>query len=196
MNIGWNINCVLTISSFFIICGIFYFFLRLDWKRYGVLLLLSAVTSVALCYVFVYLDFYTFPYLLIPAAKIPFTLIITVFPLYVLFAARYSPIALRYKLTFYMALVHFGVFSEAFGERALRLIQYSEHWHIWESYGWWWIFLLAFDILSRRLIPPDLRKPLDESFTYGRLGWFIAHFIFIATIFLGGVELGKTMLGS
>ncbi len=38
MNIGWNINCVLTISSFFIICGIFYLFLRLDWKRYGILL--------------------------------------------------------------------------------------------------------------------------------------------------------------
>ncbi len=191
MNVGWNLESVTTIAGTVGSAVVLYFFLRLDWKKFGLLYLLSAGLGVAICYALIYLKFYTFPYLLVPSLKIPVSIIVTVFPLYVLFAVRYRPQSLMHRLMFYLALVHFGVFTEAVAEKTSQIIRYNETWNLWESYGWWWIYLGAFEILGGRLIPPSLRRPLDETFATGRVGWFISHFIVIGTILLGGVELGK-----
>jgi hypothetical protein len=196
LNIGWNIESILTIASFVVTVGACYFVLRVNWKRYGALFLLSAVVGVALCYVFIYLDLYSFPYRLFPGiSKIPFTLILTIFPLYVLLGVRYSPKSWMFKVPFYWGLVHIGVLTEAWAEKSTQLIKYNPHWQLWESYTWWWIFLLVFEFAGGMLIPDNFRKPLDqELLRYGRLGWFILHFVLIVTIFLAGVDAGKTLL--
>lgn len=172
-----------------------YFVIKIDWKRYGFLLLLSAVVGVALCYIFIYMRLYTFPYLLFPSiSKIPLTLILTIFPFYVIYGVRFSPKSWMYKIPFYWVLVHFGVFTEALAEKNTQLIKYAEHWQLWDSYTWWWIFLLVFEFVGGMIIPQEKRKPLDEDLLrYGKVGWFILHFILIATIFLAGLEAGKAL---
>ncbi len=196
MNAGWNIETYISILSLigtFVIC---FLIIRIDWKRYGLLFLLSAIIGILLCYIFIYLDLYSFPYRLFPRiSKIPFTLILTIFPFYVLVGVRYSPKSWSYKIPFYWVIVHIGVFSEAWAENKTRLIKYNHAWDLWDSYTWWWIFLLVFEWVGGLIITNELRKPLDqELIRYGKLGWFVLHFILISTIFLAGAYAGKTLL--
>lgn len=195
MNIGWNIESVLSIGSLLITAAVSYLIIKIDWKRYGLLFAISGVVGVILCYVFIYMELYTFPYRLFPAvSKIPFTLILTIFPFYVLMGVRFSPKSWLYKIPFYWAIVHIGVFTEAWAEQKTQLIKYGSYWHLWESYTWWWIFLLLFEAIGGILLTPDLRKPLDqELLRYGKAGWFVLHFILITTIFLAGVNAGRIL---
>ena len=196
MNIGWNTESILTIASFVITGILIYLILRIHWKRYGLLLVISAVAGIALCYLFIYLNLYSFPYLMFPSlSKIPFTLILTIFPFYVLLGVRFSPKSWMYKIPFYWGIVHIGVLTEAWAEKTTQLIKYNPHWQIWDSYTWWWIFLLVFEFVGGMIIPQELRKPLDqELLRYGKLGWFILHFILISTVFLAGIDAGKYLL--
>lgn len=64
-----------------------------------------------------------------------------------------------------------------------------------ESYTWWWIFLLVFEVIGGLLVSADNRKPIDEeALRYGKAGWFLIHFIFIITIFLGGFYMGRVTM--
>ncbi|MGE5405638.1 MAG: CBO0543 family protein [Candidatus Saccharibacteria bacterium] len=168
----------------------------MDWKRYGALYLLSAIIGVILCYIFLGLKLYSFPYRLFPQiAKIPFTTILTVFPLYVLLGVRYSPRSWAWKIPFYWGFVHVGVFIEAWLETQTRLLKYANHWDLWDSYTWWWLFLLFLEAVSGTIVPQELRRPLDhELLRYGKLGYFILHFILISTIFIAGVYAGKVLM--
>lgn len=126
MNIGWNIETYVSIISFVIsvICSIF--IIKIDWKRYGFLFLLSAIVGVILCYIYIYLGMYTFPYRLFPRiSKIPFTAILTLFPVYVLLGVKYSPKSWPWKIPFYWAMVHIGMFAEAWAESSTNLIKYN-----------------------------------------------------------------------
>jgi hypothetical protein len=196
MNAGWNMETYLSVFPF-VISGILSFLIiKTDWKKYGLLYLLSAITGVILCYVFLYLDLYSFPYLLFPKiSAIPFTVILSIFPIYVLAGVKYSPKTWAMKIPFYWVLVHLGVSAELWAETQTKLIQYGTFWHVWESYTWWWIYLLVFEWVGGMIVPQELRTPIDQEFLkYGKLGWFISHFILIATIFLAGVYMGKTLL--
>ncbi|MHB1315911.1 MAG: CBO0543 family protein [Christensenellales bacterium] len=196
MNIGWNIETFLSISSFLFSITISFLIIKKSWKKYGFLYLLSSITGVILCYIFIYLNLYSFPYRLFPQiSKIPLTLIVSIFPFYVLVGVRYSPKSWAYKIPFYWVVVHIGVFTEAWAENQTQLIKYNASWDLWASYTWWWIFLLVFEWVGGLIIPQDLRKPLDqELLKYGKVGWFILHFILMSTIFIAGVYAGKTLL--
>lgn len=169
--------------------------LRLDWKKYGLLYLLSAVVGNILCILFVSANFYSFPYVLFPEIiQMPFTAVATLFPLYVLIGVRYSPIKWKWKIPFYWVFVHIGMLGETLALQYTNLIEYNLYWDIWDSYTWWWIYLLIFEFIGGLIIPDRLRKPLDEyHLKYGKLGWFIVHFVLIITIFLGGVYLGMKL---
>ncbi|WP_234410351.1 CBO0543 family protein [Caldalkalibacillus mannanilyticus] len=166
--------------------------LRLDWKRYGGLFLASAIVGNVLCYLFVSLDFYSFPYRLFPKiSQMPVTAITLFFPVLVLLSVRYSPRSWLWKIPFYWVIVHLGMFLEILFLLNTRLIQYHHTWHLWDSYTWWWIYLLVFEWIGGKVIPESLRKPLSRKYLrYGTIGWVVIHFVLILTIFLGGYFLG------
>lgn len=192
MNLQWNIETYITLTFFFLSLLGSYLIIRLDWKRYGLVFLLSGIVGNILCYIFVQLGFYSFPYRIFPQiSTMPFETILTIFPLIVLIGIRYSPRPWLYKIPFYWVIVHLGMLGETLAQNFTRLISYDFHWDFWDSYTWWWIFLLTFDYIGGMIVPEHLRKPLEtEHMNYTKLGWFLLHFILIITIFLGGYYLG------
>jgi hypothetical protein len=196
MNIGWNIETFLSVFPFVFTGILSFLIIKTDWKKYGTLYLLSAITGAILCYVFIYLHLYSFPYLLFPkVSKIPYTIMLSVFPFFVLVGVKYSPRTWAAKIPFYWTLVHIGVFSEVWSETQTQLIRYGPFWHVWESYTWWWIYLLVFEWVGGLIVPQASRTPIDQEFLkYGKLGWFISHLILIISIFLAGVYTGKVLL--
>ncbi len=195
MGVGWNIETALTIGALAASVAGTILILRFQWKQYGLLFLLSGIIGIALCYLFLYFDLYSFPYQLIPGiSKVPFTLILTVFPFYVLAGVRYSPRAWGWKIPFYWVLVHIGVLAEGIIEKTTMILKYNPHWGIWDSYVWWWLFLLVFEWIGGLIVKPENRKPLDPThLRFGSLGWFILHFILILTFVLAGTMLAETL---
>lgn len=196
MNFGWNVETlILTILPLLSLIGS-YFIIRIDWKRYGVLFLLSSVVGFILCAVFVFLDFYSYPYRLLPAfSSMPLTSVLTAFPFYVLIGVRYSPKYWGWKIPFYWALIHVGVFLETLAIHYTSIIKYEQFWDLWDSYTWWWIYFLVFEWVGGLLIPSHHKKPIRiKHLRYGRIGWFIIHFVLIITIFLAGFYTGRVTL--
>ncbi|MCL5058061.1 MAG: hypothetical protein M1130_08730 [Actinobacteria bacterium] len=190
----WDRDRIILLSSVALSLAAAYPILRLDWKRYGLLFILTGVIGNILCYIFIKLNFYTFPKVLIPGieGRMPFIAILTVFPFIVLAGVRYSPRVWAGKIPFYWAVVHLGMTAETLARLNTKLIVYQPMWNFWASYTWWWIFLLLFEWAGGLIIPAHLRKPLDsELFRYGKSGWAVFHFIVIVTIFLGGYYLGR-----
>lgn len=196
MNVGWNIETYLSLSAIAASAVVLFLIIRTDWKRYGALFLLSGIIGNLLCFLFVKLGLYEFPYRLFPALfTMPVVVVFTTFPAVVLFGVRYSPKAWPHKIPFYMVLVHLGVIFEGWSEVQTQLIQYNSSWQLWTSYNWWWIFFLGFEWVGGMIVPPESRRPIDqELFRYGKIWWFIQHFIFVGTIFIGGLYAGKTLL--
>jgi hypothetical protein len=196
MEIGLNIDTMLSVSAAIGSAGVLFFIIRINWKQYGTLLLISGVVGLILCYLLISLKLYNFPFRIFPAvSEVPFVLILTFFPMYVLLGVRFSPQVWRWKIPFYWVLVHFGVFAEYIIEKTTDIIKYGEHWGIWDSYIWWWIYLLVFEAIGGLVVKPAFRKPLDTGhLRYGRLGWFIVHFLLITTFFMAGVLAGSTLL--
>lgn len=192
MNFQWNIETVILVSSTVLALAGAVWIMKFNWKRYGLLFLFSAIVGQIICYLFVKLGFYSFPYRLFPhVSTMSFTSILTVFPFYVLFAVRYSPKPWKWKIPFYWALVHLGLLIETWAQAKTDLIQYDRFWDVWDSYTWWWIYLLVFEWIGDLLIPDEDRSPINaEWMEYGKGGWFILHFILILTVFLGGYYVG------
>jgi hypothetical protein len=192
INIGLNNETYILLGT--IIFGLIglTFFLKLDWKRYGLLFLISAIVGNVLCYMFVKLGFYSYPYRLFPKLVVmPITAVTFSFPILVLLGVRYSPKLWAWKIPFYWAIIHVGMFFETLILTETLLIEYNFRWDFWDSYTWWWIYLLLFEWIGGIIIPEHLRKPLGiHHLRFGKLGWAIVHFILILTIFLGGYYLG------
>ncbi|RIX51437.1 hypothetical protein D3P08_16090 [Paenibacillus nanensis] len=168
-----------------------------DWRHYGLLYLISAAVGEVLCYIFVRLGFYTFPYRLLPnVTPMPIFALLTIFPFYILFGVRFSPQKWRWKIPFYWAIVHIGMTGELLSVNFTRIIQYAGYWDTWDSYTWWWIYVLIFEKIGELIVPESKRKPIDPMahLTYGKLGWFLIHFILIVTIFLAGYYVGRISL--
>lgn len=90
-----------------------------------------------------------------------------------------------------MAIIHLGMVGEVLAQNATKVIEYGRFWDTWDSYIWWWIFFLCFELIGDLIVSKEYRKPISEdAFLYGSLGWYLIHFIFMITVFLGGVFLG------
>lgn len=167
-------------------------FLKKDWKRFGSLYVLSAIVGLIICELFVLLRLYWFPSHLFPSIfKMPVVEVTLSFPAMVLLAVNFSPKRWPWKLPFYWAIVHLGLLAETWLLVNTTIIKYSQKWHLWESYTWWWIYFLIFEWIGGLLIPLELRNPLSiRHLRYGKLGWAILHLILILTIFLGGYYMG------
>lgn len=169
-----------------------FFILRNNWKRYGILYILSAFIGTILCFLFVVLGFYSFPVTIIPNSPIPLIQMFTVLPFFVILGVMFSPVRWVWKIPYYWGLVHVITLQEViFLYQPIQLIQFH-NWGVWTSYTWWWIYFLVFEWIGGRIIPGDSRRPIQsKSFRYGRWAWFVFHFIVILTIFLGGFYLGR-----
>ncbi|ULT54658.1 hypothetical protein L1999_16025 [Neobacillus drentensis] len=170
------------------------YFIKFDWKKYGLLYLVSAAAANLLCYVFTYVGFYSFPMNVLHGhLLIPYGLVSTVFPFGVLFGVRKSPETWVWKVPFYWAIVHIGVTGEVILKHT-AIFEFKPEWDLWDSYTLWWLYFLLFELLGEKIVPPPLRKPIDsDSFRYGRWGWIIFHLIVIVSIFLAGVYAGVTI---
>ena len=193
LNIGLNIETFIHVLVFVIGSVCLILFLKLDWKRYGLLFVISGFFGNILCYIFVKLGFYLYPYLLFPELEImPFITITLTFPILVLLTVRYSPENWAWKIPFYWSIIHVGMFGETWALNNTRLIEYNYKWDFWDSYTWWWIYFLVFEWIGSLIIPKELRKPINLNYLkYGQLGWIIIHFVLIVTIFLAGYYLGS-----
>jgi hypothetical protein len=170
------------------------YFIRIDWKRYGLLYLISALAANLLCYTFTYLGFYSFPNNVLHKGFLtPFGLVSTVFPLLTMFGVRFSPDSWSWKIPFYWALVHLGVLGEVILKQTI-IFKFEPEWDLWDSYTLWWIYYLLFELLGGKIVLSQLRKPISsDSFRYGKWGWIVLHVIVISTIFLAGVYVGVTI---
>jgi hypothetical protein len=196
MNIGNNIETFITIASISLTFAASYFILRVDWKRFGLVFLLAGIVGNILCYIFVKLGLYLYPYRLFPKLSImPFETILTIFPFFVILGIRYSPKNWAYKISFYMVIVHLGLLAETLAHNFTDLIHYTFEWDFWDSYTWWWIFLLIFEYIGGLIVPNHSRKPISpDAFGYGKWAWWILHFVVIITIFLWGYYLALKSL--
>jgi hypothetical protein len=169
-----------------------YFIVRLDWKKYGLLYLLAGVIGNLLCFLFVEVGFYSFPYILLPFLKTPIVGTLTTFSYLVLLGVRYSPDNWAYKIAFYGVIVNTGVFFELVLKNTTRLIYYDFEWDLWDTYTAWWGFFILMEWMGGKMIPANLRKPLHiETFRFGNWFWFVIHIVAMFTIFLAGLYLGK-----
>ncbi len=195
MNLQYNLETLLTITAVVISALGSYFIIRLNWMRYGLLFIMAAVVGHILCYIYVHVCFYSFPYRLLPGLSVmPFETVMTVFPFLVLLGVRYSPQSWAYKIPFYWIIVHLGMTAETLAQLYTELIDYEFAWDFWDSYTWWWIYLLGFELIGGKLIPAHLRRPLSaESFRYGGWAWIALHVVVVITIFLGGLYLGYVL---
>lgn len=170
-------------------------FIRLDWKRYGFLFILSLLSANMVCYILTFVGFYTFPKnVLHGELLVPYGLVSTIFPFIVLFGVRYSPEKWVWKIPFYWAIVHLGVLGEVILKNT-TIFKFEPEWDLWDSYTLWWIYYLLFELLGKKIIPNQLRKPIHSGFfRYGRWAWIVFHIIVITTIFLAGVYVGVTII--
>lgn len=166
--------------------------IRNAWKAWGLLFLSSSVLALLLCYVFVRLQLYSFPYipfrdyLLFPAPVVGF-----VFPLLVLLGVKYSPTKWSHKIPFYWIIITLGMAGETLAHNYTRLIKYELFWDFWDSLTAWWLFFLFFEWLGGKFIPAQLRRPWpDEAFGFGRWAWLLTHFFMIFGFIIAGIYLG------
>lgn len=192
INIGLNIESIIYVSATLLGLVGLMAVLRIDWKHYGMLFIIASLAGNLLCYLFVKLEFYSYPYLLFPKfLNMPLVVVGITFPVLIVLAVRYSPEKWIWKLPYYMTIVHIGVLTETWILNNTRMIEYNYKWDLWDSYTAWWIYFLLFEWIGSLLIPNHLRKPLDATqLKYGKIGWAIIHFVFILTIFLAGYYLG------
>lgn len=187
MNFNWNIETGILVTGIVLSTIGSIVIMRVNWKQYGLMYFISGFVGELLCYFFVRTGLYKYPYRLFPKISImPFMLIFTLFPFYVIAGIRYSPDRWIYKIPFYWVLVHIGMLGEVLTQNFTQIIKYDKFWDTWDSYTWWWLFLLIFEAMGGLLVSKEFKKPIDESlFDYGKSGWFIVHFILISTILYG-----------
>jgi hypothetical protein len=171
------------------------FFIWIDWKRYGLLFLISLLSANLICYIFTYVGFYSFPNNIFhKGLLIPYGLVSSVFPFVAMFGVRYSPKQWVWKIPFYWGIIHLGVLAE-FILKSTTIFRFEPKWDLWDSYTVWWIYYLLSEILGGKIVSDELRKPINsESFRYGRWAWIVFHVVVIVTIFLAGIYVGVTVI--
>lgn len=170
------------------------YFIRISWKRYGLLYLLSASSANLTCYLLTAVGFYRFPNNVLHGnLMIPYGLVSTVFPLIAILGVRFSPARWVWKLAYYWPIVHLGLLAEILLLYS-SVFQFEPEWDLWDSYTLWWIYYLFFEFIGGKILPDHLRAPIPEnSFRYGGTAWILVHVILVVTIFLAGVYTGVTL---
>lgn len=193
MNLSWNTETYILITAIILSTIGSIWIIKKNWKQYGLIFIVTGVVGNILCYIFIKLGLYDFPYRLFPnLSPMPFFAILTIFPFYVLLGVRFSPSKWGWKIPFYWVLVHTGMLGEVLAQNYTQTIKYRKFWDTWDSYTWWWLFLLVFEYIGGLIVSKENRKPLNEEWLrYGKIGWFLLHFILITTIFLAGVYVGR-----
>ncbi|HZG84244.1 CBO0543 family protein [Paenibacillus sp.] len=193
MEFNWALEYIILYGSIAVGAGFCIWIIRKQWRQYGLLFLLSAAAANALCYIFVNLGFYAYPVRELPQlSPMPFLAVTAAFPAMAMFGVRYSPRRWPWKIPFYWGIVHLGVLAEVFALQATKLIRYQFKWDTWDSYTWWWLYLLLFEWVGGRIVAPEHRKPIAaKAFQYGRWAWAAFHAVVIVTIFLAGYFLGR-----
>lgn len=88
------------------------YFIRLDWKKYGLLYIISAFSANILCYLFTLVGFYSFPNNVLHGNLLmPYGLVSTAFPFTVMFGVRFSPEKWVWKISFYWGTIHLGILA-------------------------------------------------------------------------------------
>jgi hypothetical protein len=194
MVVYMNLNELIILSIIILASLGSLYFIRLGWKHYGLLFLISVLSSNLICYLLTRVGFYSFPNnVLHKGFLIPYGLVSTVFPFITMFGVRYSPKQWIWKIPFYWAVVHLGVLGEVILKNS-AIFKFEPEWDLWDSYTLWWLNYLLYELLGSKIIPENLRKPISaESFRYGNWVWIVFHIIVITTIFLAGVYVGVTM---
>lgn len=192
MYLGYSFEMYISIAAFVATWTGCLLIVRKDWKRWGPLFLSSSAFAVTLCYIFVRLHFYSFPYIFLTDYFLfPVLLIGHGFPLLVLLGVKYSPAKWSHKILFYWVFVIAGMTGETLAQNWTRLIKYEFFWHFWDSLTAWWLFFLLFEWIGGLFIPAHLRRPIpNEAFHLGGWAFLIAHFFMIAGFLLAGVYLG------
>lgn len=192
MDIDYSLEMYITIVTIMLTWLGCLLIVRRDWKHWGLLFLTAAILGTTLCYIFVRLHFYSFPYILFKDYVIfPIFVIGHGVPLLTLLGVKYSPTKWSHKIAFYWVIVVLAMAVETIAHNWTRLIKYELFWDFWDSLTAWWFFFLLFEWLGAMYIPSHLRKPIpNEAFNFGGWGWLIAHFFMIAGFILAGVYLG------
>jgi len=69
----------------------------------------------------------------------------------------------------------------------INAIHYEWAWDFWDSYTWWWIYLIFFEFVGGLIIPDNKRKPIAAAdFRIGGWAFYILHLVLITTTFAGG----------
>ncbi|MTV50044.1 hypothetical protein GJ688_13795 [Heliobacillus mobilis] len=195
INIQNNVETVISLISIVIATVGSYLIARYNLKKYGLLFLISSVVGTLVCYFFVTVGFYSFPFRLFPSLfKFPFFAILTVFSFYVLIGVRFSPTKWAYKIPFYWTIINIGIFIESILETKTNLIKYQWAWDFWDSYTAWWLFFLLFEVIGGKIVPPESRLPIpDEAFRYGKWAWFVFHAVMLSAAIGVGINLGSML---
>lgn len=192
---GWNLDTAIVIGSILTAAVVSLWIMRISWRRYGMLFGLASLIAMFLCGIFVYFGLYLFPNAIRPQFPIFHVLaVIFTFPGLVLVSVRYSPTDWKWKVPFYWAVVHLGISFEILLSNKTDILMYSKYWDTWDSYTWWWLYLLFFEWVGGKIVPAEARKPIAaDLFHYGRPVWIAVHFILISTIFLAGMYVGMKL---
>ncbi|QOR68071.1 hypothetical protein IM538_08050 [Cytobacillus suaedae] len=195
MNEPFSVEGLVIIFSTIISIIISFLIIRLNWKRYGLLFLLSSFTGYFICYVFVKLEYYHYPYTLLPNYSLmPITAITTVFPFIVITAVCFSPKEWKWKIPFYWTIVHAGMSFEIWAIRNTTIIEFLNKWDAGNSYASWWIYLLIFQVIGERIIPEKDTYPINsEKFRFTNIFWIISHVILIGSFYYFGYHTGAKM---
>ena len=192
MLIDYSLEMYISIAAIIITWAGCFCIIKQDWKHWGPLFLAAAFLGTVLCYIFVKLHFYSFPYILfIDYVIFPVLVIGHGVPLLVLLGIKYSPTKWSHKILFYWVIIIPAMTGETAAHNWTRLIKYELFWDFWDSLTAWWFFLLLFEWIGGMYIPRHLRRPIPtEAFNFGGWGWLIAHFLMIMGLILAGVYLG------
>ncbi len=193
MNQPFSLEGLIIIFSTIISIIISILIIRLNWKRYGLLFLLSSFAGYFICYIFVKLGYYHYPYTLLPNYSLmPITSITTVFPFIVIGSVCFSPKEWKWKIPFYWTIVHAGMVFEIWAIRNTTLIEYLNKWDSWDSYTSWWIYLLIFQLIGEKIVPAKYTYPINSAkFRYSSIFWIISHMILVGSIFYFGYHTGS-----
>ena len=102
------------------------FFFHIDWKKFGLLYLISGLGGLFLCTFFMLFKFYDFPSHMRIGLSMPHFTLLIFFSLVAMLGVRYSPRRWSWKLPFYMTIVHLGMIAETWAQTSTQANSFQQ----------------------------------------------------------------------